>query len=326
MGFCKFSQYTGDMDKMKKTLLQLIGTLALLTLSAFSQQGLYRAYLPGVGGSQGVLGGESVWLCGVSQTLAQCQTAPIAFTLDQPGASPITAPLAVGSGQPVQFYSVPGNYNLAIQYNGLADAGTQLLPINVPPDVAGNQALNDGYFIVPPGSCAVKASASAGATNSTLVAVGANFTPAIEGNTTAAATQTVSCLGSVPTRLTSGKGITIQNVVLQYGVVTTAFTSTTAPVVGTITFPAPGVGETPSVIAPVAAGGSLTVLPVIGSANLTAQTAGAFFSEKVTFGTPIVVNTDLVSLFFQQGFVQGGAATSLLDVTGLIVHYTINSL
>lgn len=309
-----------------KKFLKVLATALFLSVSAFAQLGLNSTQAPG---QNNIWVGGVYWVCATTTSIATCKSASdVSIFTDAAGASQITqtsAGTAIPTNGTITFYSQPGLYQIVYLYTN-ASIGTFSRLFTVAPNVAGNVALNDGYFIVTPGACAVKASASAGATNSTLVAVGASFTPAIEGNTTAAATQTVSCLINVPTRLTVGKGITIQNVVLEYGVVTTAFTSTTAPILSTITFPASGTSETPSTITPVAAPGTLTVLPVIGSANLTAQTAGAFYTEKVTLNTPLSVNTDLVNVLFQQGFVQSAGATSLLDVTGLIVHYSINQI
>lgn len=310
---------------MKKNLFKLVGTLVLLSLSAVAQQGLYRAFPPGVGIPQGVIGGESVWLCTATQTLAQCQAAPVAFTSDQAGASAITAPLAVGSGQPVQFYAVPGNYQLAVQFNGLPDAGTQLLPINVPPDSGTNVALNDGYFIVGPSSCFAAVSGTAGAGNNTVVIDGS--VPALKASSTnaGASNATFTCNIQLPTRLTSGKGATIQDVTYLYSVQTTTATSMVASTLTSFTAPAPGTGETASSATLVAFGGTLAQTPVVGSANLTSVSAGQYYSEKVALGTPAVL-ANFQSLVFTFQINQTAAAAQIVTTPGLIVHYSIPAL
>lgn len=182
-----------------------------------------------------------------------------------------------------------------------------------------------GAFFVPPGACTFNVTGTAGTNNNLIIPTGASFTPALLASTTAAgaSNDTLTCMVLPPTDLTAGRGITVNDVVVFYGVQTTALTSLGAPTLGTITFPAAGTAETPSAVAPVTAG-AVTVTPVVGSANLGLTTAGAFFSEKVALNTPVTFTTDLQYLYFAQIFAQSAAAAQIVNVPGLVVHYSRN--
>ncbi len=180
----------------------------------------------------------------------------------------------------------------------------------------------DGAFFVPAGAgCMEAASASAGTGDGTIVLDGS--VPALKGAATAAAHLVFTCTFQVPgTRLTSTKGITLTDITYLYGPQTTAPTSMVASTFASFTAPAPGTSETAASATLVTAGGSLTQTPVVASANLTAQSAGKYFSEKVSFGTPVAVNTDLQTFVFTFELDQSAGATTVVTTPGFWVHYT----
>lgn len=314
--------------------LKLISFVTLLvgSVGAFAQQGLFRSNL-GFVGPQAVSSGVNVTLCSTTQTAAQCVAAPIAFTSDQAGASSITAPLAVGAGQFIQFYSAPGNYNLLVNFvNGPSDAGQQLIPINVPPDSAGNVALNDGSFYVDAASSCIT-SASTGSNTGTTT--GNDGKVVIDGNTPALVGQRSNASGShiifycqfvlPPNRVTSGKGATIRDITFYYSVQTTTATSQVTPTLNTFTAPAAGASETASAAALVAFGGTLAITPVIGSANLTAVSAGQYYSSKIALGTPAVLADGQVAVLTFE-IDQSASAAQIVSTPGFSVHYSIPAL
>lgn len=158
----------------------------------------------------------------------------------------------------------------------------------------GNSATNPGPFRTATGSTVLQAITTGAASNL---------------NTT--------CDITPSSKLTTGKGVIINNVQLFYGDQTTALTSITAPTVQSLTYPATGAAAG---LTNAAAGGALTVTP--GSLQLTTTTSGQCFSENIAMGTPIPVITDLQRVTLDQTFNQAGAAAQTLQICGVIVHYT----
>jgi hypothetical protein len=318
--------------------LKLIATGVLFVTSAFAQQGLLRIGAPGTVASGSlqspITTGITAELCPASlltggSSLSSCQTSPVSITSDQAGASSITQPFAVQGSGWVQLYAPPGNYALLLNYSFPSDIGNQIIPVNVNADEIGNVALNDGYFYVPPSACGFGSSGGTvtPATANGLLAVGASFLPVLQiATTTATETATLSCVFTVPSRLTAGKGVTVQNIVLAYAPSTGTLASCGTPTLGTITLPTPSTSETASTVTPVSAGGTLTPTPVVASCNATAVTAGQMYSEKVALGTPLSINTDLTDIVFTQAFVGPTTAQLTFYTGGLIVHYSINQI
>jgi len=190
-------------------------------------------------------------------------------------------------------------------------------------DVEGliNVQTSDGYFFVPPGSCALNLSGGTLTGTNGLQIVGTSFTPVnLLATTTATETTTITCLITFNSRTTASKGMQVNDITLLYGNSVGATATCNAPTVSTITLPTAGAAETASTVAPVAVAGTLTVTPVVGSCNTTAVTAGQFYTEKVALNTAYAVSTDLTALLFQQSFVGPAAASYTLYTGGLIVH------
>jgi hypothetical protein len=185
-----------------------------------------------------------------------------------------------------------------------------------------NYTSTDGYIFIPPTDCSVLPGTTAFATGSP------KFTPVATGNSvlsvttdTTAGTLQVVCDVNVGTRLTTGKGVTVTDISLFYGVQTTNLASIAAPTVKKVTYPAVG-GAAAGTVAD--AGGTLAILPA--SLQLTATTTGLCFNEGITLGTPLVMNTDIRRIVVNQVFTTAGSAATTLQVCGLLVHYTNSPL
>jgi hypothetical protein len=146
----------------------------------------------------------------------------------------------------------------------------------------------DSFWNLGPGQCSGSPSANAVAPTGAAgigtgwTTQGTSFLPVFQVSSSAAATDTITCAIDCASRTTAGKGCTIFGFNFNYGILTTAATSESAPVCGQITsIPPPSAAETPSTVAPV--GITVTAVPVIGSANLGTTTAGALLSQYVAF-------------------------------------------
>ncbi len=201
--------------------------------------------------------------------------------------------------------------------------------------LTGATAPTDGYYFSPAGDCSMTLTTGTWAAN-VLQGTGAAAIPAqvkaatgnnvLQGTTTAAAnTFDVTCDFTPPSRLTSGKGITINDITYLFGYQTTALTSIGTAGVNSVTYGAAGAAAQ-GVVA--AAGGALTVTAGTNHGTPGALVAsGACFNEKLAFGTPIPVITDLTRYTWQNTFVQSAASSTILQICGTIVHYSnVNAL
>ena len=189
-------------------------------------------------------------------------------------------------------------------------------------DIQGifNAQQNDGYFFVPPGSCALAISGGTLTGTNGLQVVGTSNTPVnLAATTTATETTTVTCHITFNSRTTASKGMQLNDVTLIYGNSVGNTATCNAPTLNTITLPTPGAAETASPVAPVSIG-AVTVTPVVGSCNVTAITAGQFYSEKIALNSAYPVSTDFTDILFQQSFVGPAAASYTFYVGGLIAH------
>lgn len=184
---------------------------------------------------------------------------------------------------------------------------------------------------IPPGSCAWSttgtyasqvAVATGGPNVQGLTIVGASNVPVNQLSVTAATSaNTLSCwLSADVFQPLLNKGAIITSYDTLYGVQTTTLTSINGASVGTIAFPAPAATETPSVVTPVAAGGSLTTSSTTG--NMATVTAGKFYNLRTTLGTPLNLSTDLTAVVFSLVFNQSASSAEILNSPGMLVHYT----
>lgn len=191
----------------------------------------------------------------------------------------------------------------------------------------------DGYYVVPPSACTMELTvgtfaanpATSGGLSAPSLVIAATGNTVLQLTTTAAAnTTTINCDFTPPSRLTAGKGITINNIDYLFGYQTTALTSIGTAGVNSITYGAAGAAAAGTVAA---AGGAITV--TAGTNHGTpgsVTTSGQCYNERLAFGTPIVVETDNQRFTWQNTFVQSAAAATVMQLCGTVVHYTINGI
>jgi hypothetical protein len=196
-------------------------------------------------------------------------------------------------------------------------------------------APTDGYYFVSPGNCgltlttgtwAANVGAGTGAAALASVIKAQTGNAVLQGTTSAAAnTFDMTCDFTPPSRLTANKGITILDISYLFGYQTTALTSIGTAATNSITYGAAGAAAAGTVAS---IGGSLTVTAGTNHGTPGATTtSGSCFNEKLAFGTPYAVTTDLTRLAVTNTFVQSAASSTIFQVCGVVVHYSnINSL
>lgn len=211
----------------------------------------------------------------------------------------------------------------------------------------------DSYAWIGPGNCYYSTSGGtfvaqtnvgvAGTTPLGLVNSGATLpgTPVMAVSTTngGTATNTISCMIPVPSRVNTARGVQLVDAVVFYGVGQNAIGSTVntpqavtlssgqlngVNVFGKITMPAVGLSETPSTVAQARAdSGTLAISPDPTNANFNTATttAGAFYSIKFTPASPISMTTDLTQYYVNLTLLcQATTATTIYE-GGVLVHY-----
>jgi hypothetical protein len=192
---------------------------------------------------------------------------------------------------------------------------------------------SDGFFFVPFSAGYTTASANPGTLG--FAVAGASNVPVLNGAVTSTGTNTItfSYILHVPSRLLTGKGIAINDVKFLYGNSTGTLGTQAATlasgtynstiVFSTITLPAAGASETASTVTPVRAdSGTLAITPSAASANVTAVTAGQFYTQQFTPSAPIVVNSDLTEVLFQVTLQCTATTATTVSSPGVIVDYT----
>lgn len=261
----------------------------------------------------------------VSTCTVQLQTSSTGASFSNVG----TAQTCTSSGS--YAYTGAGANYVQLNITSPAMTGTATVQINYY-GYTNQIGTGDNFYVVPLGACAWGSSGGTvtPSTSQGLLAVGASLTNVLQiATTTGTETATLSCDIAPPSRLTTGKGITITSAIVEYGNSTGNLASMNLPTLSTITMPAPSTSETPSTVTPVGVGGTITTTPAVASANLTAVTAGAFYSEAVSVGTPLVYNSSLTTptkLILSQGFVGPSSASLTLYAGGVVVYYITNPL
>lgn len=307
---------------MKKFLATILFTLA--SVAAFGQGGYFSMDAPGSRNTRAWSGGV-FYACTTSQSLAACVASPgLTIYSDVALASSITQTngVAIPFGGGIKFYAQPGTYALAFVYSQ-SPASSFLKTIVVPPDVAANVALNDGYITVPaPGSCFEAASTNAGTADGTVIIDGA--TPAVKGilSASGAANVVFTCQLALPTRLTTSKGTIIQDITFNYAVVTNTLDSWAATL-KSFTAPASGASQTPASATLATFGGTLTLSSFTNNGAVSA--AGSYYSQKITLGTPAVL-ADHQVLVLQLTGAHAAATAITVTVPTVTIHYTIANM
>jgi hypothetical protein len=190
--------------------------------------------------------------------------------------------------------------------------------------VSGTQApytWSDASFFVGPENCVGVTTGTAGTGNNTMILDGSVPALKISATSAGASVNTFSCTIQVPTTRSSVvTGITVQSINAQYSVQTTTATSQTLSTLATFTSPAPAASETASSATLVAAGGTITQVPVVGSANLTAVSAGSYYTSQAKLGTPFTFNTPNQTLVFTFSISQSASAAQIVTLAGLWVN------
>lgn len=300
-------------------MIKRILMLLLLVSPALAQLGYRELAIPGWSPGNSA---ATFYVCGVSTSDATCISSPdVTIYSDVAAVSQITQPMAVSSRGSAIFYAQPGTYRALIVTTAPGGvAGNTSLTFVVPPDVAGNVALADGYAWISARSCTFAQGGTGG---------GANGTYALEGSvlsqiaqSTDGGTNTLTCPIVIPTRTTAGKGAVIQNIDVHYGITLHAATSIGTATLGSYTAPAAGATETPSSATLVASFcGTLTQSSSTG--NLAVVTAGQFYTNRITCGTPAQMS-DRQVLVLVWTIADSNSETFLTYVSGLGVHYKIN--
>lgn len=182
----------------------------------------------------------------------------------------------------------------------------------------------DGYIFIPGSACSSAVGTTAYASGYPKNTVPATGNPVYQVTTdTTAGTVEVTCPINLPSRLTSGKGVTLTAAALHYGVQTTALSSIAAATVKSVTYPTSTSGGASAAGTVASAGGSLTVTP--GTLQTGTTTSGQCYSEKISFGTPIAVNTANQQVTLDQVFTTAGTTATTLQVCGVGVWYSIQN-
>lgn len=162
----------------------------------------------------------------------------------------------------------------------------------------------DRYFQVPPTQCSdvyTTTAADSGFPKWNTAATGEALW-AIQTNTTAG-TVTVTCALPTPASLTtSGTGVTITGLDINYGISTTTLTSVTDPVVYSITGAATAGGAAAGTVSATPLG-TVVLTPTSTNWQVTAVTSGLLYRGNITAGTPLAINSPNVSLAVKIAFV-----------------------
>jgi len=193
--------------------------------------------------------------------------------------------------------------------------------------LVGAPLLSDFEIFVPAGGiCSATITTGTAGTGNNTVLLEGSVPTLIAISTAAAAGHNFDCNLTAALRTTTGKGVTLNSIGVVYGIVTTTATSMSTPTISYFQAPAAGTSETASsatlVTTAALVGGTLTMNPVVASANLTAASAGQFYNENIALGTPLTMNTDLRTyvLHFQTN--QSASAAMTTTLAGLWLRGT----
>lgn len=185
-----------------------------------------------------------------------------------------------------------------------------------------------GYWVAP-GACQQTVSGNSTGTNGQTIA-GASFTPVIQSQTSATGTNTHTFLCNIsplvrPSSVVDATfyyGVQTSNLGTQAAVLASG-TMNGSIVFATITYPSPGIGETPSTVTPVRAdSGTLLITPVVASSNVNTTTAGAFYSVRFAPASPIAMAADHVQLLLTVTLQSAATSATITNSPGVFVRYT----
>lgn len=196
--------------------------------------------------------------------------------------------------------------------------------------------VDGGYAFLPFSACMSAVSGNSTGTNG-YTTTGASLTPVVQAQTSVTGTNThtfVCNLNSIAGGLaaTPPRNIALLDAVFEYGVqggalgtqASTAASGTynSTVVFSSIVYPAAGASETASTVTPVRAdSGTMVITPAAASANTATTTAGAFYSQKFTPASPIIMNTDLKQYLFSVTLAPAATTATTTNSPGVAVHY-----
>jgi hypothetical protein len=187
-------------------------------------------------------------------------------------------------------------------------------------------AVQQGVFI-PADYCSASTTGTAGTGNNTTILDGSVSALKVASTNAAGSHNIFTCTVNVPSRVDAIRGAKLTDLVFVYSQQGTATgLSLITPTLKSFTGPTPGTSETASSATLSTAGGTLTMTPAVASANLTAISAGQYYTEKIALGTPINLSTDLKTLVLSFEIDQSGSTATLITTPGLWVHYNVPSL
>lgn len=199
-------------------------------------------------------------------------------------------------------------------------------PVNPYPSTDGPALTDFEIFVPATGLCSSSiTTGSAGTGNATTILDGS--VPAFKLSSTAsAAGLNLDCNLTAAMRNLTGKGITLRSIAVIYGIQTTTATSMSTPTISYFQSPAASTSETASsatlVTTTALVGGTLTMTPAVASANLTAVSAGQYYTQNIALGTPIQMNTDLRTYVLHFQVNQSASAIQIMTVPGIWLRGT----
>lgn len=190
-------------------------------------------------------------------------------------------------------------------------------------------------YWIPPGACNSTVSGNGTGTNG-LTTAGTSATPVVQAETDGSGTNTHTFVCNITPPyfiVTSGTGLQIISATFFYGVQTTGLgtqvaslasgTMNSSIVFSYIAYPTPAAGETPSTVTPVRAdSGTLTITPVVASANVATTTAGAFYSMTFTPASGTLAwKTDLRQLLLTVSLLNTATSATVTNSPGVLVRF-----
>lgn len=181
---------------------------------------------------------------------------------------------------------------------------------------------NQSVFI-PPSACWMTAATTAFTAGPSLTRTGSGSQVLQATTNTTGGTVTVNCsLADIQTGFNPSPGVTLQAVSLLYGLQTTALSSIATAVIDGITYPVSTAAGAAAGATVAAIGGTLSVTPT--TLQLATTTSGQCYNEKITFGTPLYLNTDVFQPTFEQVFTTAGTTATTMQVCGVILYFGLN--
>lgn len=195
--------------------------------------------------------------------------------------------------------------------------------------------VRDAYVFIGPGECNGSVSGNATGTNGLTTLGTAPSIPVVQDDTSVTGTNThyYTCTIPVPSRTNAVKAAYVVDVQFYYGVQTTGLGTQVAvlasgtlngkTVFQTIGYPAAAASETPTGLAEAARAdsGTLTITPVVASANVATTTAGEFYTMTLAPASPIAISTDRTQYLFTVSLLNTATSATITNTPGFLVHY-----